>query len=148
MNNQSALCEAGDRLRDFGMAIAAARRPDQVTIGRLAMLRAMLASPAGTATIDDATEPGEMAVRFADGGQWRGTVTRSLVNDGYATIIGTTRSTRPSRHRGYISIIQLVDRSAAQRYIDTMLAAQAGYDATPSTATDEVTNATSEASHL
>lgn len=147
MSDKSSLCDAGE-LRDFGMAIAAARRADQVTLGRLAMLRAMLASPAGTATIDDATGPGEMAVRFADGGQWRGTVTRSLVNDGYATIIGTTRSTRPSRHRGYISLMQLVDRSTAQSYIDTMLAALAGNDATKSAGTDEAANATSETSHI
>ncbi len=144
--NKSPLCAIGDMRRDVGMALAAARRPDQVTLGRLAMLRAMLASPAGTATIDDATGPGEMAVRFADGGQWRGTVTRSLVNDGYATIIATTRSTRPSRHRGYISVMRLVDRSTAQSYIDTMTAALAGNDATPPAATDEVTNTPSETS--
>lgn len=148
MSETNPSCSRGDQLRDVGMAIAAARRPDQVTLGRLAMVRAMLASPAGTATIDDATKPYEMSVGYADGGQWRGTVTRSLVRDGFATIIGTTRSARPSRHRGYISVMQLLDRTIAQNYLDSMSASLAGNDVTPSAATDEVTNTTSETSHL
>lgn len=63
MSETNPSCSRGDQLRDVGMAIAAARRPDQVTLGRLAMVRAMLASPAGTATIDDATKPYEMSVQ-------------------------------------------------------------------------------------
>ena len=113
----------GEQRRDVGIALAAARRPDRVTLGRLAMLRAMLSTADGIATIDDATTPDELSHGYADGGRWRGSVTRSLVVDGYAEIVGTTRSTRPSRHRGYIARLRLVDRPAAIAHIASMAAA-------------------------
>lgn len=127
----------GEQRRNIGIALAGARRPDRVTLGRLAMLRAMLQSADGIATIDDATTPDELSHGYVDGGRWRGSVTRSLVADGYAEIVGTTRSTRPSRHRGYISRLRLVDRLAALSHIASMAAALSVYDATPSAGTDE-----------
>lgn len=45
----------GERRRDMGMVLAAARRPDGVTLGRLALVKALVDSHDGTATIDDAT---------------------------------------------------------------------------------------------
>ena len=123
----------GEQRRNVGMALAGSRRPDRVTLGRLAMLRAMLCTADGIATIDDATTPEELSHGYVDGGRWRGSVTRTLVADGYAEIVGTTRSTRPSRHRGYIARLRLVDRPAAMAHIATMAAALSAYDATPST---------------
>lgn len=113
----------GDKLRDVGMALAAARRPDQVTIGRLAMVRALLQSPDGTATIDDATSEDELSGGFADGGKWRGTVTRSLVKDGIAKIAGMAKSRRKSRHSGSVAKWELVDRIKAQNYLQKMTTA-------------------------
>ena len=110
----------GDKLRDVGMALAAARRPDQVTLGRMAMVRALLESSGGTATIDDATSENELSDGFADGGKWRGTVTRSLVQDGIAKIVGTAKSRRKSRHSGYVAKLELVDRVKAQNYLQKM----------------------------
>ncbi len=104
------LAAEGERRRDEGMNLAAARRPDRVALGRWAFLNALLRSPDGTATIDQATPPDELAAGFIDGGQWRGTVTRSLVADGLAEIAGTTRSIRPSRHRGWVAVLRLTDR--------------------------------------
>ena len=93
------------------MALAAARRPNNVTLGRLALVRALLRAPDGCATIDDATAPAELSEGYPDGGRWRGTVTRSLVADGLAEIVGVARSRRPSRHRGYVARLQLIDRA-------------------------------------
>lgn len=128
----------GATRRNVGMAFAAARRPDRVTIGRLRMVQALLASPNGKATIDDATTADELLSGFADGGKWRGTVTRSIVADGLACIVGTTRSNRPSRHRGYVAVLSLTDRTAAAEYVRQMTAAFAAfYDATSPAGTDE-----------
>lgn len=130
------LRDEGERLRDIGMSLAAGRRPDRVTLGRLAMVRALLSSPTSTATIDDATTADELASGYADGGRWRGTVTRSLLLDGFAVIDGMTRSKRPSRHRGYVAVLRLTDRQAAIAYLSRMTAAIAIYDATPTTGID------------
>jgi hypothetical protein len=136
--NAAALIAEGERRRDVGMALAAARRPDKVSLGRLAMVRALLSAPDGIATIDDATGPEELAAEFDDGGKWRGAVTRSLVNDGLAVIVGTTRSRRPSRHRGYVAELRLLDRSKAVDYLRRMSAALALYNATPNAVTNGV----------
>ena len=146
MNNaepNDSLRTEGERLRDVGMALAAARRPDRVTLGRLALVQALVDSLDGTATIDDATPPDEMAAGYEDGGRWRGTVTRSLVADGLATIDGTTRSRRPSRHRGYVARLRLADRPAAIAYLQRMAAALAAYDATPPAGTGGVAHSNS-----
>jgi len=131
---QAVLIADGEQRRDVGMALAAARRPDNVSLGRLALVRALLQSPDGMATIDDATGPDELANGFGDGGRWRGTVTRSLVADGLAEIVGTTRSKRPSRHCGYISKLRLLDRGKAIDYLRRMTAAING--ATPNAVTE------------
>lgn len=102
-----------ERLRDAGLDQAAKRRPDRVMLGRLAMLDALLQSPDGTATIDDATPPKEFAAGYRDGGFWRGQITRSLAEAGYIERIGWRLSSRPTRHRSPVSIWRLVDRAAA-----------------------------------
>jgi hypothetical protein len=58
----------GETRRDVGMALAAARRPDRVTLGPVRVVQALLSSPNGTATIDDASTAGELSSGFADGG--------------------------------------------------------------------------------
>jgi len=129
----------GERRRDIGMALAAARRPDRVTLGRWAMVNALLRSPSGTATIDAATSPTELAAGFSDGGKWRGAVVLSLLRDGMAEVIGTARSTRPSRHRGYVSILRVKDRAALLAYVQRMTAAFQFQDkTTPPVAADGV----------
>jgi len=139
-NEQQAaeLVADGESRRDVGMALAAARRPDNVSLGRVAMVRALLRSPDGVATIDDATGPDELAAAYNDNGKWRGTVTRSLVADGLAEIVGTTRSRRPSRHRGYVARLRLTNRTMAELYLRRMSAAMALYEATPNAPTNGV----------
>jgi hypothetical protein len=121
------------------MSRAAARRPDRVTLGRLAYVNALLRSPDGTATIDAATSPDELATGFSDGGQWRGTITRSLVAAGLAEIAGATRSIRPSRHRGWVAVLRLTDRTKAAEYVRRLSAAfTATNETTPPVAADGV----------
>jgi len=135
-----------ERRRDEGMNRAAARRPDRVTLGRLAFISALLRSPSGSATLDDATAPDELSSKYADGGKWRGSVALSLAKDGLIAATGATRSRRRSRHRGLLSVWQLTDRGKAERYVRRMTAALAVYtnEATPSAATDGVATDTTK----
>lgn len=85
-------------------------------------------------------------------GPWRDTVTRPVVHDDYVMIIVVgiaivITSSRAFRQRALVSVMRLVDQSAAQRDFDIMPETLAGHDATPSAATDEAANATSETSH-
>ena len=132
------LAAEGERRREIGMALAAARRPDRVTLGRWAMVNALLRSPDGTGTIDAATSPNDLAAGFADGGKWRGAVVLSLLRDGMAEVIGTVRSIRPSRHRGYVAVLRLTDRENAMAYVRRLSAAFATNETTPPAATDGV----------
>jgi hypothetical protein len=117
------LAAEGERRRDIGMNRAAARRPDRVTLGRWAFVNALLRSADGTATIDAATAPDELAAGFADGGKWRGAVVLSLLRDGLAECVGTPRSIRPSRHRGWVAVLKLTDRQKAADYVRRLSAA-------------------------
>ena len=127
-----------ERQRDIGMSRAAARRPDRVALGRLAFIAALLRSPSGSATLDDATTPDELASKYADGGKWRGSVALSLAKDGLIAATGATRSRRRSRHRGLLSVWQLTDRTKAENFVRRMTAAFAVYDTTPPVAADGV----------
>jgi hypothetical protein len=128
----------GERRRDAGMSRAASRRPDRVTAGRLALAVALLESLNGCATIDNATPPGELAEGYSDGGRWRGTVVRSMVADGLVEVVGTARSTRPSRHRGYIARLRAKDRNALRAFVERLAAFQFQDETTPPAATGGV----------
>lgn len=136
MSDPQSHIDAGERLRDEGMNRAAGRHPDRVTMGRAAMLRAMLASSDGTATIDDATPADEIATGYADGGHWRGNVTRSLAADGLTEPTGDYRRTiRPAGHRRPVAVWRLVDRTAAALHLSRLSAALAVNETTPPAAT-------------
>ena len=135
MTYQSNIDE-GERRKDEGLNRAAARRPDRVTLGRLAMLRALLFSPDGTASLDDATPPEELATEFADGGRWWGQVIRSLIADGLAIAVGYVKTIRPAGHRRPIMLLRLIDRSAAALHLCRMTAAISACEATPTAGTD------------
>lgn len=122
MNQGKTQAEA-ERLRDEGMALAAAAKPDKVTLGRIAFLIALLRLPGHTGTIDDATEPSLINGSFGDGGKWRGTVPRSLARDGYIEKVDAIESRRTSRHCGYVTRWRLVDPNAAKSYVEWLLAA-------------------------
>jgi hypothetical protein len=138
MSETKDLIADGEQRKRVGMALAASNKTDRVTLGRLSLLASLLRSNTGSATIDDATGADELRNQFADGGQWRGTVTKSLVSDGFATIEGTTRSLRPSRHRGYVAVLRLADRAGALEHLRTFAEAVDAItnEKTPPAATD------------
>ncbi len=78
------------------------------------MLEALLRSPDGTATIDDATSIYELAHPFDDDGKWRGSVPRVLSSRGIIVPAGLATSCRPSRHGGDVKRWRLVDRAKAE----------------------------------
>ena len=122
MNDETKeLIADGEQRKRVGMALAASNNADRVTLGRLSLLASLLRSDTGSATIDDAIGADEIRTQFADGGRWRGTVTKSLVSDGFATIKGATQSLRPSRHRGYVAVLRLTDRAGAAEYLRTFV---------------------------
>ena len=116
------LREKAEVAKLLGMTLAAGAKPDRVTSGRIALLRALLASPDGTATIDDATD--DLAAAYRDGGRWRGSVSRSLATAGITERAGVEQSDRPSRHRGYVARWRLVDRRKAVLLLSRLVAAQ------------------------
>ena len=110
-NNRDKLQADGERRKAAGISLAAGCREDLIAAGKLAMLDALLASPDGTATIDDSTA--DLSEQFKDGGRWRGTVTRSLAMRRIIAVDSVTRSDRPSRHRGFVTRWRLRDRGKA-----------------------------------
>lgn len=138
MSETKDLIADGERRKRVGMALAASNNIDRVTLGRLTLLASLLRSNTGSATIDDATGADDLRNQFADGGRWRGTVTKSVIADGFATIEGVTQSVRPSRHRGYVAVLRLADRASAVDYLRTFAEAVAwiANEKTPPAATD------------
>ena len=102
----------GAALRDAGIDLATRRREWMVRRGELALLDALLVSPDGTATTDDATS--DIGATYEDGGHWRGSVPRRLAADRIIEDAGAVRSCRPARHRGYVTRWRLRDRTAAE----------------------------------
>lgn len=94
--------QPGEALRDRGMERAARHRQWRIAAGQLALLRAIRRNPERTATTDDATS--DVSMQYADGGRWRGSVPQRLALDGLIERVGTVKSTRPSRHCGYVAV--------------------------------------------
>ncbi len=81
---------------------------------QLAMLRALLRSRNGTATICDATS--ERNKSYVDGGKWRGPAMIALATAGIMRHDDdAANSRRPSRKSGLVRRWRLVDRAAAQQ---------------------------------
>jgi hypothetical protein len=139
------LIAEGECRRESGMKVAASNCPDYITQAKWALAVALLQSPTGTATIDDATPAGELVDAYADGGRWRGSVARSLVVEGYAEMIGTTQSVRPSRHRGYIGVLRVKDRDALLAFAKRM-SATLQKKATPPVVSDGVAKSVTNSS--
>ncbi len=101
---------------------------------QLAMLRALLRSANGTATICDATP--QRAEPFSDGGKWRGPAMIALATAGIMRHDDdAANSRRPSRKSGLVRRWRLIDsdgakqtakqlRSAIQRKSSTVAAAE------------------------
>lgn len=121
--DRAALQQQGERQRDAGMGAAAEAKARRIRAGKIAMLDALLRSPDGTATIDDATPPDDLREAFADGGCWRGSVTLSLAKDGLIEKVAAGPSVRPSRHAGLRHVWRLTDRPTAIVHRGRLMAA-------------------------
>lgn len=111
--DRDALRRDGENRRDAGIAAASVPKALRVRAGMVSLLDALIRSPDGTATIDDATAPGDLAEAFADGGRWRGSVPRSLAKMGLIAKVAAGASDRPSRHAGARYVWRLVSRPKA-----------------------------------
>lgn len=110
----------GESAKQVGMTRAADAKPEAVAAGQVAFLRVLLDAREGTATIDDATA--DLSECFEHGGKWRGSIPSALAKRGIIRRIGDRKSDRPTRHRGYVSVWQLVDREKAQSEIERLTA--------------------------
>ena len=114
----------GELLKERGMNIAATGRDLQIFAHEAAFLRVLLRrGDDDFATLDDV---GDIAEKFRDGGKWRGSVPKRLANLGIINAVGVVKSTRPSRHRGFVTLWQLRDRTKTEarlQYLDRLLAA-------------------------
>jgi hypothetical protein len=61
-----------------------------------------------------------------------------MVADGLVEVIGTARSTRPSRHCGYIAQLRAKDRNALRVFVERLAATLQQDETTPSVTADGV----------
>jgi len=125
-----ALTETGEALAAQGMALAAAHAGDHAGRFELRFLGALLASPDGTATTDDAATAGELLGRRPRNGKYAGAVVHRLALERIVEPVrgadGTRvyrRSRRPARHATPISVWRLLDAGAAARRVAVLRAA-------------------------
>lgn len=113
--------ERGKKRAERGIRRAAYSHEPQIRRDTVRMLDALLASPSGCATVDDATDAPR--AKYADGGKWRGSIAKRLLAAGIIVVHRVVRSSRPARHAGYLTEWRLVDRPAAEA-LRAVLAAQ------------------------
>ena len=118
----STLRELGEAGKQVGMQRAADVRAEAVASGQVALLRALLDSTSGTATVDDATD--DLSAKFDSGGKWRGSIPAGLARKRIIESVGVAKSDRPSRHRGYVTVWRLRDRVKARTEIERLTAAK------------------------
>ena len=124
--------ERGEKRAERGVRRAAYLHEPQIRRDTLRFLAALLASPNGCATLDDATD--ELRGKHADGGKWRASIPKRLRTAGIIVGESVVTSVRPARHAGYLTEWRLVDRPAAEA-MRAALAAQQN-DAGESVAAD------------
>lgn len=136
--------ERGEKRAERGIKRAAFKNGDAIRRDTLRFLDALLASPTGCATLDDATP--DLKAKHADGGKWRASVPKRLKSDGLIVAETVVKSCRLHRNAGYLTAWRLIDRTAAEAR-RAILAAELQKDAgepaaTDSPAVDSTTNPT------
>lgn len=125
--------ERGEKRAKRGIRRAAHLHEPQILRDTLRFLNALLDSPTGCATLDDATP--DLKAKHADGGKWRGAVVKRLRAAGIIVAVGYVRSCRLHRNAGPSVEWQLIDRVGATQ-LRAILVAQLQKDAGESAATD------------
>ena len=104
--------ECGELREERGIRRAAFKHEPQIRRDTLRFLDGLLASPTGCATLDSATD--ELGSKHSDGGRWRASIPKRLLAIGLIVAERVVRSSRPSRHAGYLTEWRLVNRPAAE----------------------------------
>ena len=113
--------ERGEKRAERGIKRAAFKHRPEIERGTLKFLDALLASPTGCATLDDATD--SLREKYLDGGKWRASIPKRLKAAGLIVVEGVVKSARVARHAGYLTEWRLTDRVAAERHRAELLAA-------------------------
>lgn len=109
----------GELARDAGIARAASGRQVRLMRDELAFIDSLFRLPDGATTDDSVTD---LALPFADGGRWRGSIPMGLARDGLIHRIGWVASCRLSRHRGPVSLWAVANRDALEHRATTLRA--------------------------
>ncbi len=125
--------ERGEKRAERGVRRAAYLHEPQIRWDTLRFLAALLASPDGCATLDDATD--DQKRKHADGGKWRASIPKRLRADGLIVGERVVKSARPARHAGFLTEWRLIDRPGAEA-MRAVLAAQLQTEAGESADTD------------
>lgn len=125
--------ERGEKRAKRGIKRAAFKHGPEICRDTLRFLDALLASPTGCATTDDATA--DLLAKHADGGNWRSNVPKRLKAAGLIVFVRVVKSARPARHGGYVTEWRLVNRAAAEEF-RAVLATEIEKDAGESAGTD------------
>lgn len=123
----------GEKRAERGIKRAAHLHESQICRDMLRMLYALLASPTGCATLDDATD--DLRRKHTDGGKWRGAVVKRLRAAGIIVAVGYVRSCRLHRNAGPSVEWRLIDRDGAIR-LRAVLATEVEKNAGESVAAD------------
>lgn len=118
MMTSSDCTEIGHKRANRGIELGAGAHEHQIRRGMLHMLYALLASPTGCATTDDAVDC--LTARHADGGRWRASIPRRLKAAGIIVAERITQSARSARHAGFLTVWKLVDCTAAEELRTTL----------------------------
>ena len=113
--------DTGQRRAECGIKRAAFNHREDIEWETLKFLDALLASPTGCATLDDAAD--SLRGKYLDGGKWRASIPKRLQAAGLIVSERVLKSARLARHAGYLTEWRLTDRSAAERRRAELLAA-------------------------
>ena len=125
--------ERGEKRAKRGIRRAAYLYEPQIRRDTLRFVEALLASPTGCATLDDATP--DLKAKHADGGKWRGAVVKRLRAAGIVVAVRYVRSCRLHCNAGPSVEWRLIDRIGAAR-LRAVLAAELQKDAGEPAVTD------------
>ena len=114
----------GELRRDAGVLLAATWKRERMDRAALRLLDVLVMRPDGAVTSDDI--PDDLADAWGDGGRWVGACVLAMAREGLIVECGSTRSARPSRHRGRVLLWSMGDRAAVdlrRRELRVMLTA-------------------------
>ncbi len=103
----------GERRAERGIQRAALDHETDIERDTEKFLDAILSSPDGLATMDDAAD--KLTVNYRAGGRWRAAVPMGLKREAIIAADSVGKSSRPARHAGLQTVWRLTDRNAAER---------------------------------